>query len=318
VFVPQAYAQGMHPSSDTTLDISDSVRQEHLVHVSPHRIIFDDANRRATLTLQNLGAQTTQAEVQVVFAYTTAPHGLPADTILVTPAWQQISPYDTIVTNPKPTDRFAGRWLSGVPTHVTLAPHATHTVTIELHPPSSLPDGTYWARLLTIVRPPTRQHPDAKSKDVRTIYKVPIKGMQPPTLRDSALIFYRHGHVTMGVAMGKGAAQATPPELQSTIGAAIPSLWFRVPLRLTGNSPFEGILHATLHNLATGTNTVGEPVTFMLYHDQIFHWWAWNVHNSPGKYLFILRLDSPQTDVPAKFRIPVTPVADTIPVEIPE
>ena len=39
-------------------------------------------------------------------------------------------------------------WLTGYPHHFTLPPHAQHTVDIRITPPLTLPDGSYYARLI--------------------------------------------------------------------------------------------------------------------------------------------------------------------------
>lgn len=306
-------------ATDSALPVDAEVRQQHMVHITPHRIIFDAKTRTAMLQFSNLGNKPTTAAVQVLFAYTDWPHGPAAETTLFTPYWQQVYARDTVVLAPKPTDPFAGSWITGLPAHITLNPHETRTIPIRIVPPTGLRTGTYWARIVTVVLPPSVGN-NGKPKDTRTIYKLPIRGQTLPTLRDSTLIFYRQGRVTLGVRFGSVVAQIDTLNLPSPdwLGSGPRKLWRRMALHLTGTAPFEGTMSVKYRNLATGEEIPLQPGTFILYRDAVAHYWGQANMLKPGRYQLIIRLDSPQQDVPPAQRLPMDPVADTVVFEVPQ
>lgn len=318
VATAQTAAHNANAATDNA--ISDSLRERHLVHVTPHRVIFDASTHTATLTFSNEDDHPVQAQVQVLFAYTAWPHGPATDTILLTHQAQQIAPYDTIVLTPRPSDPFAGRWLTGVPTTVTLAPHQKKEVTVRITPPAHLPTQTYWARI--IVLPSLEDRHGGKSKDTRTRYVIPIHNAHVPTLRDSVLVFYRSGPVTMGLTADHGVAQLSVPPLPGPYPDDPPNLWFRLPVRLTGTAPFDGVLYARIHDRDTGSDYESRPTRMMVYQPRAtLHWYVWNINYcelNEGHYQLILRFVSPQASVPPAQRLPFQEVTDTIPFSIPE
>src|SRR5580704_2078194 len=50
--------------------IPDSIRQQHMVHVSPHLVVFGPATHAAILEFSNAGARPTEADVEVQYGYT--------------------------------------------------------------------------------------------------------------------------------------------------------------------------------------------------------------------------------------------------------
>lgn len=307
-------------ATDTsTIPVASEVQQQHMVHVSPHRVIFDATTRTAVLQFSNAGDKPIEAHVSVLFAYTDWPHGVVAETTLFTRHWEQVYARDTIVLAPRPTDPFVGPWITGLPTTIALKPHETRKVPIRIAPPAGLRTGTYWARIVTEVRPPSVRN-NGKPKDARTIYTLPVRGQALPTLRDSVIVFYRQGHPTLGVRFGAVVAKIDTLDLPSpgyVGGTGSRKLWRRMELHLTGTEPFEGIMSVHYHNLTTGEEIVLNPGTFMLYRDGVAHYWGQADILKPGRYQLIIRLESPQDNVPPAQRVPMTPVADTVLFEVP-
>lgn len=319
LFIP-FIATAQSATDTSTIPVDDAVRQRHTVHVSPHRVIFDATRRTATLQFSNAGDTPAQAAVHVVFAYTDWPHGVAAETTLFTRHWEQLYARDTIVLVPRPTDPYAGRWITGLPATIALKPHETRNVSIQMTPPPGLRTGTYWARIITEVNPPSTRN-TGKPKDTRTIYKLPMHGQSLPTLRDSAIVFYRQGYPTLGVRFGPVVAKIDTLDLPSpgyVGGTGARKLWRRMALHLTGTEPFEGVMSVTYHNLATGEDIALNPGTFILYRDGVAHYWGQADMLKPGRYQLIIRLESPQTDVPPAQRVPMIPVVDTTVFEVPQ
>lgn len=288
------------------------------VEVTPHELHFDPTTKTAILTFHNAGSRPTQADVQTVFGYLDWPHGLPADTTLFTEHWERIFPHDTVIATPGPKDRFAGRWLSGVPAHVTLKPHETKQVTVRINPPADVAAGEYTARILVIVRPIDLRH--GKNLDVQKKYALPTKGRSPiPMLRDSTLVTYRQGPLMMGLQVLPGAVgeiDAKHLPVPPTMGAGEHRLWYRFALHLTGNIPFVGVSHTIIRNVVTGEEDDLGSWEFRLYHDAVIHIWAQADFLGQGKYELIKTLSSSQEDLPVAQRIPVTPVRVVIPFEV--
>jgi len=320
VAAPVASAQiaGSRPVEEH-LPVTEQVRQMRMMHVSPHKLILDAQTSTAQIEFSNQGDQPVTAEVQVLFANMDYPHDKVSDATLFTPHWEKVFARDTVVLNPKPTDRFAGRWLSGLPAQVTLAPKQKKSVAIRMAAPANIPDGVYWARIVTIVRPPEINRHPGKPKDERTIYSLPVKGQSPPMLRDSVELFYKKGQVKMGLRLGAGAVAAIDTvgyPGPDDVGSGNGRLWFNLPLELTGNSPFMGVLHVSYKNLGTGAEEALTPAPMILYRNAVTHWWGQADKFPNGKYEIIMKFDAPQEDIPPSQRIPVTPLTVRLPFEI--
>jgi hypothetical protein len=271
------------------------------------------------LQFSTAGDPPTEAQVHVLFAYTDWPHSAAAETTLFTQHWEQVYARDTIVLTPRPTDPFAGRWITGLPSAILLKAHETRNVPIRITPPAGLRTGTYWARIVTEVRPPSARN-KGKPKDTRTTYQLPVRGHTPPMLRDSVIVFYRQGRPTLGVRFDTVVARIDTLDLPSpgyVGGTGSRKLWRRMALHLTGTEPFEGIMAVRYHNLATGEDIPLSPGIFMLYRDGVAHYWGQADMLKPGRYQLIIRLESPQHNVPPAQRVPMTPVADTTLFEVP-
>ena len=297
-------------SGSTPTEASDS-RRRQLVQLAPHVLWFTPQVKFATLELRNPSDSSRQAQVQVQFAYQDNPHGFPADTIVIDPRSDEqgnvIAPHDTVLLTPGPKEHFAGRWLSGVPASVTLAPHQTKRVTVRLTPPANLPAGEYWARIVTLVRPAERY---PAGHDVRQHYALPTKAHVLP-LQDTCAVIYRKGSLAMGLAIGPNAVA----RIDSTnIGGGVNmsrfsrALWVRLPLKLTGNVPFRGMMHSEYRNLETGEIVNPNRLEHVQYEDAVIHFVVETDVLSPGSWEYAVWFDNEDPDIPPAQRLPMTPV----------
>ena len=142
--------------------------------------------------------------------------------------------HDTVIANPRPSDRFAGLFLLGIPTHLVLQPHQTRRVTIHIAAPRGLSAGEYFAQIVTLVHPQTRH--EGLQRDTKMRYVVPAQGTAPriPPLRDSARVFYQHGALSLGLVAGPATTGIHSMDADSAQN------WIHVPLHLKGNVPFDG------------------------------------------------------------------------------
>lgn len=285
---------------------ADSLRRQQLVQLTPHVLLLDARTKTATLTFYNPGTSVRRAEVQVQFAYLDRPHGLGADTTVIDTHGGLLDLHDTVVANPGPRDHFAGRWLTGIPTAVTLAPHETKRVTLRIAPPVDMPAGEYWARIQTIIpAPPTR----GGSQDVRQRYVLPAK-MRVPMLRDTCLVLYLQGSLHMGVEVGRDAVARID---SANVGVVdnkgfSHALWVRLPLKLTGNVPFRGMLHSEYRNVQTGEVVNPNRLEYLLMKDGVDHLVIETDILSPGEWEYTMTFDSDDPDLPPSLRLLMTPV----------
>jgi hypothetical protein len=297
-----------------SLRTEDQMRLLRSVQVSPHEIHFDPATKVATLTFSNVENHAKTAQVVVQFAYPTWPTGLPADTVLIATNEQDIIPRDTVIAHPDPSAHYAGRWLSGVPTSITLGPHETKRVTIHLQPPANLPDGEYWARIETRIAPPGQR---GHSLDTKQQYNIPT-AQHALVIRDTCRIVYRQGVLRMGLAVDT--TQVVGQIDAQNIGDVdrrqpvwSHALWIRFPVHLTGNAPFHGQMHSAFRNVTTGAMVRPNTKELSLYTDAMMHWAVMTGTLSPGQWVLEIWFDNELADVPPDQRLPMAPVKFSVP-----
>ena len=303
------------------LHIEDSLHNARRASVSPHVVVFDEKTQSATITFINTGSKSTEADVVIELGYAAWQN---RDTALFSHHWQRETPYDTVVANPRVQDHYAGRWLSGVPTHLVLQPHERKQVILRVTPPAGLPDGEYYARIVTIVRP-KRQHTPTLQKDTKTIYTLPVHGVVTvPPVRDSVRVYYRQGPQTMGMTVeGRGAIDTTREGNDSAYARNVGHNPLRnlVRVHLTGTAHFEGY-EEVYYLAANGTRMpltadISEGGLGLIMHtDGILRDLAQTDKLSPGHYTLVIRFIGRQDEFPPAQRIPMKPVEVSIPFDI--
>jgi hypothetical protein len=308
----RAVAQGGGSMSGNDYPIDRDVRAAHTVSVSPHRLILTPDKRTATLEFTNGGDKPAEADVEIQFAY---PRWQNSDTVLFSPAWRDRRVRDTVIADPPPGAPFAGPWISGIPTHLSLGPREKRTVTLRINPPAGIADGEYWARITTIVR---KNKPDKppKSKDAKAAFKMPIIGQRPPDLRDSVEVYYRKGTMSTGVKVLLASARVDSlnrPTPEPRFGSH--QLWMLFHVRPTGTAHFEGQMRVHAHNETTGRNYPYNPAyMFSLYNEGVMRFFATTSFLEPGKYRMIVHFEQAQGD--ANPDVPVTPTEVSMPFEV--
>ena len=312
------------PTVSTLLDsapfpvIPDSIRQQHMVHVSPHLVVFNPATRAATLEFSNIGSHLTEADVEVQFGYT---YWQNEDTALVPEHGRHERGRDTVIFNPGPKDHSAVQWLSGIPTHIALGPHEKRQVTLRINPPPNLPNGEYYARIVTLVGAHAKRA--AVSQDVKEAYRYPLKGWELPIIRDSVRVYYRQGPQSMGLKVLYAEAKldsSNAPLTDNEIDVGPHPLRVLMQLHLTGTAHFEGIFRMSYvaENGDEIQLTASEGAAFTLHRDGIIRWQAETDHLPMGhRYHLRLRFIPTQSEFPASQRLAMTPIDMELPVYIP-
>lgn len=305
----RAHAQGILGGQEA--DVSDSLRNIHTLHVSPHLLVFDPDTKSATLELRNAGSTPLVGDVFVEYAYTAWPDTDLADPD--NPHWS--NPRDTVILAPRPSDRSAAAWIPGLPLHVQLKPHETRRLPIRIVPPAGLAAGEYAARIVTRVG----VSPGAKhAQDTRQQYMLPMKTGMPFVLRDSVRVFYRQGPLRLGLAVqGANTGIGHWPPYSSPV---LRDDWVRLPVHLTGNVHFEGELRHFIRANQGGTeeNLYTEEIT--ITHDGVVRHWCDVPARSPlasGHYTMVWTFVATQKAFPPSQRVPMDPVRVEIPLDIP-
>lgn len=306
--------QAQTPRGDVQFTIPESVRQEHMIHVSPHLIVFDPATHTATVELSNIGSAPTYGVIVTQLGYTAWQN---RDTALFTPNWEHERAHDTVIVNPTSRDHYLGDWLSGVPTHITLKPHETQRFTLKITPPNDLPDGEYYARIVSIVFPQNNKK-GGGSQDTRMMYKLPVVGQGPPPLRDSVRVFFRKGPQTMGLKITQDEAAIDTSELAQAAGVGPNPLRMLLRVHLTGTTHFEGYLSVSyISDMGFVTQlTAINGSAFTIHRDGIMRWSGQTEGLEPGDYTAIIRFTERQDEFPPSRRIPMDPVEVRIPFAI--
>jgi hypothetical protein len=306
----RGHAQGSIDGSQDT--IPERIRQAHMVHVSPHLIVLTPTTRSAVLDFSNTGDMPVEAEVVIQLGYTRWQN---SDTALFSPTWLQERVRDTVIMHPGSKEHYAGQWLSGAPAHIKLQPHQTQRVTLRIEPPKDVPNGEYYARIVTLAHPPTR---DKGSQDTRAVYALPVQGEGLPSLRDSVRVFYRQGPQSMGL-------RITQAETRIDSSGSVPPGYGDTPLRtllrlhLTGTAHFEGYM--SVFYLGNGGDTVNlkaiQGAAITLHTDGIMRVFSGVDLLHPGHYTLIVRFTARQDEFSPSQRLSMSPVQVSLPFDIP-
>ncbi|HXC24578.1 MAG TPA: hypothetical protein VNU46_01595 [Gemmatimonadaceae bacterium] len=304
-------AQNSNTPQGTTSD--DTVGRA--IQVAPHHVFFNATTKTSPFSITNPSNHPQAVDVVVEFAYTDSHHTPLADTIVIAPNMDLIEPIDTVVVNPGPKDHFVGRWLSGLPTQLTLAPHETKHLNIRLNPPASVPAGMYWARISARIHPNDNRH--GNNLDVQKKYALPTKGHATP-LQDTCFVVYESGSVHTGLAFGPAAKAVID---SADIGGAghqnfSHALWVRLPVKLTGNAPFFGQMQSTYQNLTTGEITRPNTEEYSVFKDGVLHWVIETDVLAPGKYTLTFEFNNTRSDSTSTPTVPMTPAKITFPFEV--
>lgn len=296
------------------LQVSEAIRQAHMAHVSPHIAVLTPESRTATFTLTNRGKIPITATLALQYGYTAWPD---VDTALYSPRWKDGRAHDTVIANPEPKDRYAGQWITGFPGSVTLAPNQSQRITLRIDPPAGLPDGEYYARLVTVVAPPSPKKP-GKPKDEKAIYRLPITGVGIQTLRDSARIYFRKGHLKMGVRLYAGKAVLDPKRAEGVAAVHNDDLWTMFKYESTGNTEVQGAMEA-LYILDDGSEiplTVNPGNVMTLHGSGTMRWFAQSTPLRAGHHKFVVRFKPYQDEFPTQYHLPMEPAELVIPFEV--
>ena len=294
---------------------SDPADSSQAIVVSPHHLLFTGGPATAALDIRNPSGHPRTVQVRVEFGYIDWPHGLPYDTTVIATNNDLVQPHDTVIAMPGPHEPFAGRWISGLPAQLMLAPYQTKHVILHFVPPALLPAGEYWARVVARIAPTDPKH--GHNLDVRKQYAMPMQGRMA-VLQDTCAVVYRKGTVRMGLAFGPAAKALID---SANVGGAgqqtfLHALWVRLPVKLTGNAPFVGEMQSTFQNLETGQVSQHHTKEYSIMKDGVMHWVLETDVLTPGPYTLTLEFTNTLQDSTALPILPMTPAKITFHFEL--
>lgn len=199
--------------------------------MTPTRVVFDARRRNAEVTLSNAGTETDTFRLSLVHMEMDEAGKITEQPLDQSPG--QIHPQELI--------RFS-------PREVTLAPHESQLVRIQVRKPADLPPGEYRIHLLAQEVPPPRdtaaEPAPGQAKGI-SINIIPVYGMALP-------LIVRHGETSAQVALG---GLAIDPEAKTVT----------VRLQRSGNQSVYGDLKAAFQPASGPPTVIAEAKGISVY-----------------------------------------------------
>jgi P pilus assembly chaperone PapD len=253
------------------------------VIVAPHAVYIDHATRAGSITLFNPGDQPVEVSVSFGFGY---------------PTTDSAGAVSLELTDDAPQGQpGATAWLQAFPRRATVAPHERQTVRVLATPPTGLPDGEYWARL--IVGAKGGQIAVAGVTDTAAV-KVGLS----LEVRTVIAVVYRKGALTTGL---------TLDHISATY--ADDSVGVRVPLTRTGTGAYLGTVRASVVD-ARGEVKGEEQLPVAVYYALDPRLPVPVGTLAPGTYKVRVSVSTERTDLPPKVPLPAPPVRDSVEITV--
>jgi hypothetical protein len=206
------------------------------VLVAPNLVVLSEAQRTGRVIVKNPTNTPKEIEIRLGF-------GLPESDSLGN---VRVQLADSGVTDP----RSAMEWIRAFPRKIVLPPQAEQVVRFVARPPSDLPEGEYWARIVV------------RSKDSRV--DIPIDGEGEDIsasvnmiVQTAISIKYRAGDCSVGVEL----AAATARQVDSTVVVML-------DLKNRGNASYLGLLNCRLVD-NRGREVSSRRLDLAVYRDQL-------------------------------------------------
>ncbi len=186
------------------------------VMVAPTVVFLSERSRTGRIIVQNPADEPTEVTVRFSF-------GLPFSDSLGN---VQVALQDSGVTDP----RSALDWMKAFPRKVIIPARGSQVIRLIARPPSDLPDGEYWARIVVSSREnnvsiPTSDNPENISTHLNMVMQMAI------------MVKYRTGELVSNL------------ELKNVQTAAADStVSVMLDMSNRGNVSYMGVLHATLYD----------------------------------------------------------------------
>jgi hypothetical protein len=253
----------------------------HAIFVLPTAVFMDHQSRSAQVTIGNAGERPEEAEIQLQF-------GFPDTDSTGTP-------FVRLIEYPGPEFPSAADWIRPFPRRVRLEPGDRQVVRLLAQPPSDLPDGEYWTRMIVTGRGAAAP---VASTDTAVRVGVTLE------VRLVAAITYRKGRITTGITVRDFTAQAAGDSVIA---------WARFIRE--GNGAYLGTATFELQDPARRT-VQSWPVVMAVYYPQRRRFSFPLPGPGGGEYQLKLTLKSERSDLPKEHVTPAPTVTDSVPVVV--
>jgi hypothetical protein len=250
--------------------------------VAPTAVYMDHTARSAEVTLHNPSDAPEEVTVAALFGY---------------PATDEAGTLHLHV-DPEGTDpRSAAGWLRAFPERVVVPPGGRQVIRIFGDPPSALPDGEYWARLVITARGQSVPVQSAGGGGIQVGLDLEVQTLIAAT--------YRKGPVTTGLELrglsvdpDEGFLRVRPDLVRTGNGAWIGSMRVRI-LDSAGRERFQASEQVAVYRELS--RLLRYPVAEL----------------PPGPYRVEVTFAADRTDIPARFRLPSPELARSVDVVLP-
>jgi hypothetical protein len=250
--------------------------------VAPTAVYMDHQTRSAEITLYNPSEVAEEVVIEAIFGY---------------PATDADGRLHLHVDAEGADPRSAAGWLRAFPDRVVVPPGGRQVVRVFGDPPSDLPDGEYWARMVITARGQSVPIQATGGADIRVGVDLEVRTLIAAT--------YRKGPVSSGL------------EVEG-LGARVEdgALVLRPALRRTGNGAWIGSLRLRILD-ASGTERQSLSEQIAVYRDYHRRFTYPLDGLPPGSYVVEAVFSSDRDDVPARYRIPSASVSRSATFTLP-
>jgi hypothetical protein len=253
------------------------------VLVSPHAVFIDARTRTAQVYLVNTGTTAEECTIDLRFGY---PDTDSSGNIFVR--------LDSIP--PERQAQSAAEWVRAFPRRVVVQPGERQVVRLLAQPPSTLPEGEFWSRLIVTATGAQLQVAGGADTAVHAGLSLVVSTIISVT--------YRNGAVRTGVTLGDFRAEATRD-----------SLVVRLGLTREGNAAYLGTLRVALRDAAG--REVGSWDTPIAVYYQLNRRIAYALDSlPPGRYVAQLDLTTRREDIAQSSVLPAAPLQQTVAVDV--
>jgi hypothetical protein len=254
------------------------------VMVAPHAVFIDHRTRSGSILLYNPSTDPAEVTISTLFGY-------PVTDSLGRIVLRTVDQPDSTMPN-------AAAWLQAFPRRLTVAPLERQTIRLLMRPPSTLPDGEYWARLVITARggqlPVTGVSDTGRIQVGLTLEVRTIIGVN-----------YRKGTVQTGLAVSG---------LRATLVAD--TVEVRSRLERQGNAAFIGTIRATLVDSA-GTNRGAFFTPIGVYYTMEPRFTIPVGVLPRGRYWLRFEAKTEREDLDPRALLPAPLVVDSVEVRVP-
>jgi hypothetical protein len=250
--------------------------------VAPHAVFMDHRTRTGQMYLVNTGNTPEELSIELTYGY---PETDSAGSIGI-----------RLIDRPDSTQPSAAGFVRASPRRVVVLPGDRQIVRLLAQPPSDLPDGEYWSRIIVSSR---GQEVAVAGGDTAVHAGVSLE------VRTIISLNYRKGAVHTGVTLQDFRAGVERDSLIAWVG-----------LGREGNAAFLGTTHLAVWD-STGALRAEWSTPTAVY-VPVLRRYAYPLEGlARGRYVLALDVNTSREDLPAVNILPAAPIRRTVALDVP-